>query len=279
MATTNLSTDLYQINDFVNTVKKNFTEEVSEDTLLLGTFGYLGEMFSKSIQNACVMASEYCNESIPTRAKYEKNIIAHALGLGITNINAVPAQMEVLLTIVEEDLINQMTNDTFIFDKDSQIFFGDYEFHPDYDIRISRVKLSNGRYTYTARYIIDIDNPVSNITNPYLTPPAKMNVQGVDVIYTKVLLRQVEKTTHHTKVLATNIIESKTFNFEFESQLAAFTVDVTEGGTTTHLVPVYEGLSVEATKYPYIYYTYLDSHTIRCKFDSSVTTLIGIENK
>lgn len=267
MATTNLSTDLYQINDFVNTVKQNFTEDVSEDTLLLGTFGYLGEMFSKSIQNACIMASEYCNESIPTRAKYEKNIIAHALGLGITDINAVPAQMEVLLTIVEQDLINQMTNDTFIFDKESQIFFGDYEFHPDYDIRISRVRLSNGKYTYTARYIIDIDNPVSDITNPYLTPPAKMNVQGVDVIYTKVLLRQVEKTTQYTKVLATNVIESKTFNFEFGSQLAAFTVDVTEGGTTTHLVPVYEGLSVEATKYPYIYYTYLDSNTIRCKFD------------
>lgn len=269
MSTNIITTDLYQINDFVNTVKQNFTEEVGEDTLLLGSFGYLGEMFSKSIQNATIMASEYCNESIPTRAKYEKNIIAHALGLGITEINTVPAQMDVLLTIVEDDLIKQMTNDTFIFDKDSKIYFGDYEFHPDYDIKISRVRLSNGKYTYTAKYIIDIDNPVSDITNPYLTPPAKLRVQGVDIIYTKVLLRQVEKKTLYTKVLSTNTIESKTFNFEFDSQMAAFTIDVTEGTTTTHLVPVYEGLDVGNTKYPYIYYTYLDSKTIRCKFDRS----------
>ena len=267
MATSIITTDLYQINDFVNTVKQNFADDVGSDTLLLGTFGYLGEMFSKSIQNATVMASEYCNESIPTRAKYEKNVIAHALGLGITDINTVPARMEVLLTIVESDLIKQMTNDSFIFDKDSQIFFGDFEFHPDYDIKISRVRLSNGKYTYTAKYVIDIDNPVSDIVNPYLTPPAKLRVQGVDIIYTKVLLRQVEKTTQYTKILSANTIESKTFNFEFDSQMAAFTVDVTEGNTTTHLVPVYEGLSVGNTKYPYIYYTYLDSKTIRCKFD------------
>lgn len=263
----NLSTDFYKINEFVNEVKQNFTDNISEDTLMLGTFGYLGEMFSKSIQNACIMASEYCNEGIPTRAKYEKNIIAHALGLGIEDINAVPAQMEVLLTIVEDDLLNQMTEDVFIFDRDSKIYFGDFEFHPDYDIKISRVKTLNNKYTYTAKYIIDIENPVSDITNPYLTPPAKINVNGVNLIYTKILIRQVERIELYTKVLDSNTIESKTFTFEFGSQLAAFTVDVTEGNTTTHLIPIYEGLNVPNSKYPYIYYTYLDSNTIRCKFD------------
>lgn len=263
----NLSTDFYKINEFVNEIKQNFTDNIPEDTLMLGTFGYLGEMFSKSIQNTCIMASEYCNEGIPTRAKYEKNIIAHALGLGINDINAVPAQMEVLLTIVEDDLLNQMTEDTFIFDRDSKIYFGNFEFHPDYDIKISRVKTLNNKYTYTAKYIIDIENPVSDIINPYLTPPAKINVNGVNLIYTKILLRQVEKTELYTKVLDSNTIESKTFTFEFSSQLAAFTIDVTEGNTTTHLVPVYEGLNVANSKYPYIYYTYLDSNTIRCKFD------------
>lgn len=263
----NLSTDFYKINEFVNEVKQNFTDNIPEDTLMLGTFGYLGEMFSKSIQNACIMASEYCNEGIPTRAKYEKNVIAHALGLGIDDINAVPAQMEVLLTIVEDDLLNQMTEDSFIFDRDSKIYFGNFEFHPDYDIKISRVKTLNNKYTYTAKYIIDIENPISDITNPYLTPPAKINVNGVNLIYIKILIRQVEKTELYTKVLDSNTIESKTFTFEFGSQLAAFTVDVTEGNTTTHLIPVYEGLNVPNSKYPYIYYTYLDSNTIRCKFD------------
>lgn len=262
----NISTDIYQINDFVNEIKKNHTESVGEDTLLLGTFGYLGEVFSRSIQNTAIMASEYSNEGIPTRAKYEKNIIAHALGLGISNINAVPAKMDVLLSIVEDDLIKQMTEDTFVFDKDSKIYFGDYEFHPDYDIIIKRVRSYN-RYSYTAKYKIDVDNPVSDIVNPYLSPPVRINVNGNNIIYTKVLLRQVEKISIYNKILSSNSIESKTFNFDFDSQLASFTVDVTEGDETIHLVPLYEGLTPNDHKYPYIYYTYLNSNTIRCKFD------------
>ena len=49
---------------------------------MLGIFGYTGQIFSDMIQNTIVMASEFSNESIPTKAKFEKNIIAHALGLG-----------------------------------------------------------------------------------------------------------------------------------------------------------------------------------------------------
>lgn len=263
----NMSTDFYNVVDFVNEIKKNYTPDVSENTLMLGMYGYLGEVFSNAIQNSVIMASEFSNEAIPTKAKYERNIIAHALGVGIKDINAIPATMEVLLTIVEDDLLKQMKENVFTFDRTNKIFFGDYEFHPDYDIRITRVKLSNGKYTYVAKYVIDIDNPISDITNPYLTPPATMNVQGVNVVFTKVLLRQVELTTISKKIITTNTIDSKTFNFEFDSQLAAFTVDVTENGVTTHLVPEYEGLTVSKSKYNYIYYSYLDSKTIRCKFD------------
>ena len=42
---------------------------------------------------------------------------------------------------------------------------------------------------------------------------------------------------------------------------------MTEGNNTIHLIPVYEGLSVENRTYPYFYYSYLDSKTIRIKFD------------
>ena len=61
---------------------------------------------SDMFQNSIVMASEFSNESIATKAKFEKNIIAHALGLGITDINAKPAQMNVFLIFLEQDIIN-----------------------------------------------------------------------------------------------------------------------------------------------------------------------------
>ena len=276
----NLTADVYGINDYVNEIRKKFTPEVADDTLMLGIFGYTGQIFSDLYQNTIVMASEFSKESIPTEAKFEKNIIAHALGVGITDINATPAQIDVLLTFVEDDIIEWAKakdgngNDLpweFIFDKDTPIYIGNYCFHVDYDIQIRKILLKHSgtenKFAYTAKYIIDIDNPISDITNPYLTSPVKMNVNGRNIIFTKCTLRQVNKSTIYKKILSDNSIASKTTTFEFEGQLAAFTIDVTEGGKTTHLIPVYEGLSVENKKYPYFYYTYMDSKTIRIKFD------------
>lgn len=278
--TVDLTSDVYGINSYVDRIKKLYTPDVNEDTLMLGIFGYTGQMFSDVLQNDIIMASEFSNESIPIKAKFEKNVIAHALGLGISDINATPAQLDVLLTFIEDDIINWARakdadgNDLpwqFIFDKDTPIYIGDYCFHVDYDICIRKVRLENAgvanKFAYTAKYLIDIDNPISDITNPYLTPPVRMNVNGMNVIFTKCTLHQVKKSTIYKKILSDNSISSKTLTFEFSGQLAAFTIDVTEGSTTTHMIPVYEGLAVETRKYPYFWFSYLDSNTIRIKFD------------
>lgn len=268
-----LSPDLYDIAEFVQEIQKDNTESVSEETLMLGIFGYQAEVFSQMLQNSIVMASEFANEGIATRAKFEKNIIAHAIGLGITNINAVPAKMEVYLTFLEDEIINAIGGGSgdFVFDCDNKIYFDQFEFHPDYDIIIRRVRLSNGNFAYTAMYDMDgegiYDNPISDITNPYLTPPIVMKINGTRYLHVACLIRQVEKTTIYRKVLSDNTISSKTANFEFDSQLAGFDVNVTNNNGLTHLTPVYEGLSSSGTKYPYVWYTYLDIDTIRIKFD------------
>ena len=280
----NLTSDVYGINSYVENVKKKFTPDVNEDTLVLGIFGYTGQMFSDIIQNTIVMASEFSNESIPTKAKFEKNVIAHALGLGIDSILATPAQFDVLLTFVEDDIetwakANPKQSNyknggwDFIFDRDIPIHIGDYEFHTDYDILIRKteVKVSGkeNTFAYTAKYLIDGNNtnPVSDIENPYLTSPVRMMVNEQNIIFTSCTLRQVEKTINYKKILADNSISSKTITFEFEGQLAAFDIDVTENGETTHLVPVYEGLSSDNEAIKHFYYTYLDSNVIRIKFD------------
>lgn len=275
---TNLTSDVYGINSYVNEIKKNFTPTANEETLMLGIFGYAGQMFSDLMQNSIVMASEFSNESIATKAKFEKNVIAHARGLGITGIDAVPATMEVLLTFVEEDIENAIgTNPdggwSFTFDKDTAIYIGKYPFFVDYDIEIQKIRLENSGiiedFTYTAKYIIDDDNPISDITNPYISSPVKMMVSNKSIIFMPVKLHQVMKTNIVKKILSDNSISSKTLTFEFEGQLAAFNIDVTEGDKVTHLIPVYEGLISSNKKYPYFYYSYLDSKTIRIKFDRS----------
>ena len=279
-----LSSDIYGISEYVQEIQKENLDGVSDDTLMLGIFGYLGDNFSAMIQNSIVMASEFANESIPTKAKFEKNIIAHALALGIYQINAIPAKMEVFLTFIEDEIINAIkknngnddTEGTFKYDCDNPIYFDNkegtsFELHPDYDIIIKRVKIAENKFTYTALYDMTADdvytNPISDIENPYLSPPVVMTVGGTKMLFTACTLRQVEKSTIHKKVLSDNTISSKTVNFGFENQLACFDVDVVNDNGTTHLTPIYEGLSNSGTKYPYLWYTYLDSDTIRLKFD------------
>lgn len=270
-----MTPDIYDLATYVNEIKKQYTDQVDEDTLMVGIYGMMGELFSNIAQNTIVMASEFANESIPTKAKFEKNIISHALNLNINSFTANPATMDVFLTFIEDEIIDAIGHDgtgIFKFDCDNKIYFGEYEFHPDYDINIKRVKLSDGTYTYTAMYdMLDSDvyeNPLSDITNPYLTPPVVMNVRGTNYLFTTCKLRQVEKKKVYDRILSDDTISFKTAVFSFESQLAAFTVDVTEMDETVHLVPIYEGLVNSNSKYQYIWYTYLDTDKIRIKFDN-----------
>ena len=294
-----LSSDIYGIHDYINELKKGYVSEANEDTLMLGIFGYFGEVMSNTMQNTIVMASEFSNESIATKAKFEKNVIAHALGLGICDINAVPAQMDVLLCFLEDDIVNWANAKTangdelpwtFVFDKNNKIYFGDkdYEFHPDYNIVIKKVEVTTQgpekRFAYTAQYDPEefgLGNPVSNITNPYLTPPVKMTVNNNTFIMTRCTIRQVEKATQYTRVLSDNDVAAKTITFTFEGQLAAFTLIVEEGDEKYIMVPVYDGLNVDTGGQLYFWYTYLDSNTIRIKFDRNsripgVNAKIGI---
>ena len=52
--TTDLTADVYGVNAYVNEIKKRYNPEINEDTLVLGIYGYLGQVFSDLIQNDIV---------------------------------------------------------------------------------------------------------------------------------------------------------------------------------------------------------------------------------
>ena len=169
MATTNtntdasdsvLSTDIYEISDFIDQVRQNNISDVSDTASIVGIYGYMNEIFSQTLQNTLVVVSETSNETIPTRAKFSKNIIAHALNYGITKLMSQPAVMTLMiylplnyleLNFTEQDATSGTAK--FIFDKDVPINVGEFEFHLDYDVIINRIKNPNtGKYVYTAMY-------------------------------------------------------------------------------------------------------------------------------
>ena len=134
-----INTDIYKINEFVDDIKKKFIEVENEETLAMGMYGYQGEIFSRLIQNSIIVSSEFVNEAIPTRARFDSNVIAHAMAYAADSINATPSQMEVLIGFKESDITPLIKENKFLFDKNIKLFIGDFEFHVDYDIVLTRV--------------------------------------------------------------------------------------------------------------------------------------------
>ena len=270
LETTDLvSTDIYRINEFIDEIKSRYID-IPEDTLMLGIYGYLSSVLSNLMENTTIMASEYSNEAIPTRAKYEKNIIAHALALGINNINATPAQIDMLIGLPEEALVANMINNEFTLDKEYIFQIGEREAYPfllDYDIIIKRSVLPNGSYVYTARYDIDGKNKLAQLQNPYLPAMGAINVSGDRLIALNTTLRQMTHTQIYKKIVVDNPLETKVLNFSFEDQLAFFYVDVVEDGETHYLEPVYDGLYDYDDSREFINYMYLDEKNIRLRFN------------
>lgn len=262
-----LSSDIYDISSFIDDIQSN-NSDLDDTTLSLGIFGYLNDMFTMSLQNSIRMTAEYSNEAIATRAKFPKNVITHALNLGIDDINATPATIKTMILVPEDYLLDRLENNKFRLDSNCKIFLGDYEFHFDYDIIITQNTLTDKiTKVYTAKYDMSIPNSLSNITNPYLPPIAVIPYYGGNMLALTVPLRQVEYRTVIKKIIVDNPLENKVMNFTFENQLASFDLDVYEGDERIHLYPVYEGLYDETPGLKYCNFSYLNDDTIRVKFD------------
>lgn len=279
------STDIYDIAGTVNEIQKQYMPEENENTRIVGIYGYLNDIFSTQIQNANITASEMANEMWPARAKFEKNVLSHAIIHNIIDINATPARMQVYFGIEEAEFESLMTNDQLIFDKECKIQLNGLEYHLPYDLVLSRNILVNNEKVYTARYKVDRPNELCpDIINPYLAPPFIQIYQTKRFIMVSCSIMQVEHITNKVRLLSNSPIENKTIDFEFENQLASFVVKVTEKGKTTYLTPVFEGIGIDQTIKDYCYYIYEDINTIRVRFDSisympSINAQIEIELK
>lgn len=266
MANEIISSDIYDINRYVNNIMRKHVD-IDDETHYAGLFGYLNEVHSLLLQNQIIASAELANEAIPIMAKYDKSVITHAASLGVNNINATPSLFNVIIMLSEEQIVENMHDGTFIHDTSVPIYVGDYEFHTPYDIIITQSTLATGDTVYTARYDMTIPNPIAEIDNPYLDAPVKMNMNGTNYLMLNVGLRQIEMdNSTEDKVITSNAIESKMFTFEFEGQLADFSIDVIEGDELYHLIPYYEGTIVKDSTALYCYYSYLNATTIRVKF-------------
>ena len=265
---TNFDPSIYNIHQMINDIAKIYVPNESDNTLALGLFGYIADISALQIQNDIILNSELGNELWPSRAKYEKNVIAHSIIQNIVDINAKPAIIQAYIGFEEEKLSPLFDNDIFVIDKDYTFTIGNFDFHLEYDLLLQRSLIVNQQYIYSARYDMSRINNISNITNPYTATPYIQVDNGKRLVYVPCQLMQVTHTTEHRKIITSSSIDNKTFEFSFEDQLADFEISVTERGITTYLTPIFDGSAIENEVDKYCYYTYIDSQRIRVRFDS-----------
>ena len=266
-----LSSDIYQINQFLDELKLKHIPADDANSLVLGIFGYLGDVFSTQIQNSIVLSSEWMNEFLPIRARLEKNLLTHAMMAGITDLTAIPSKMEMLLGIREKDLLANMKNDVFILDRDTTINIGTFEFHLEYDVKIFRQK-TNKKDLYVAQYdLIGKNNRLSSTSNPYLLPPVRTKAGNEDFIFIRAIIRQTEFKEFHKKIISTDEVENKTLEFSFENQLADFILTITNNkGASFDFIPLYEDSPIMEDGNNYCYYSYINSNTVKVRFINSI---------
>lgn len=274
-----LNSDIYNLAGLVNDLKKEYIQDESSETLNIGTYGYIGAIETKRLQSQVFMTGELCNEAFASRARLERNVITHAILSNIENINAIPAKINVKLALKEEDIkpiIDNSDNYEFILDKETKIYFGDFEFHLEYDIILSRTTLpseteNNFKYIYSARYDIPYDKnrivPTSDIINPYIISPSIVKINKDNYVFIDAVLSQVQHYTIYKKTTTSNVIDNKTLTFSFTDQLSYFLIRINEAHNERYIVPIFEGSAIPNDVTYYCWYQFLDVNTIRIRFD------------
>ena len=268
-----ISTDIYSIVDQLNKLKARYVDDVNETTLSLGIFGFIGDTEAKKIQTSVIMAGELGNEMFPTRAKLNKNILAHAIYCNIEGINAVPATLTVNIGVKESDLDTYMQNDQFVFQASNSIFIRDKEFHLDYDIHLRRYLPSNrDTYVYAADYDMSEPNEISNIISSHIAQPSIANFNNERYVFFTVNVHQVTLTNVMDTLITDSIIDNKSYTFKFQDQLADFEVYIIDGNRKTRLTPLFYGSPIEAGMDKYCWYLYINDNTVRIEFDANSFT-------
>ena len=264
-----INTDIYTLTKTVDEIQQQHMPNETQNTRAVSINGYFNDIHATQLQNAAIMVSELSNEMWPSRAKYEKNVLAHSIIQNITDINATPSHVDVYIGLDLRQITEKyMKSDRFTLDKDTIFNIGGREFHLPYDLLIVRSTLASEKEVYSARFIMGRKNPCCDILNPYLEPPFIQKMNADLLIIFKCRLYQYEYTITPKKTITNNPIENKTFEFEFDNQLVDFDIQVIDGDEIIYLTPIFEGSAIDNSLEKYCYYTYLDANMIRVRFDS-----------
>jgi len=274
---------IYRIKDFaVNEIAPKYFNMEQVNDLNIGLLGYTTELVSNLTEDNFNTVTTYMNEMFPNLAVLPESIYSYASLFQTDGSFATSSELDMMIFLAEDDIIrhatpvggSQTSNDKsfeFFLDSNMIIDVEGIQFMPDYDIRISFMPHQND-YIFTAaynmsRYGTSFDNTISNITNPYIRIK-RIYYNKVKYLIMLIKTHQVNRFIQTENVLSNDIINTPTFNIEFDNQLASFEIFYKDSSTgrTTQLIKRLAGTT--ALKEPFCYYKIIDENRLEISFSN-----------
>ena len=152
-------------------IAPKYFDDIDINDINVGLFGYINEILADTTNDVYFMMASLYKESFPHLAELPESIYNHALIYQLSNIFASPAKVNFTILIPEESILNNgtVTSSYQYFDIDSNMNFniGNLPFMMDYDVRIISKNTTNG-WLHSAQYIMDHENTISELKNPYI---------------------------------------------------------------------------------------------------------------
>lgn len=264
-------TSLYEIKDYaLNTLgPKYFPEDVIEG-YNVGFLGYSLDMMANTTEDVYNTIPIVINEMYPNLANMPSSIYNYASLFQYANLMTTPSVMECVLLLPMDTLIenSEIAGDgsyrKFILDQRTEVRVENQSFILDYDILLT-LKPYRGDWIFTASYLRDYNNAMSDVKNPYVKYQ-KYNYKGVKYIALLAKMRRCEKAVTNKRIIDNDRVNATTINLEFENQLANFEVFYRESSDNKYIQLQKKILNSRAVKEPFCYYRLKTDNTLEISF-------------
>lgn len=262
----------YSIKDFaINEVAPTFFPEDVVNGYNIGLLGYTTDLFANVTEDVYNTIPILMKEFHPNIAQLPETIYNYASLFQEDNLFATPASMDTFILINIEDILRYATKrdinseySDFILDANTCIDVEDQKFLLDYDLRIT-VKPYKGDYVYTASYITDYNNSISDIRNPYIKLQ-KINYSSSKYVGMLIKVRRVDVFENTYNILNNDKINVPTINFTFNDQLVNFEVFYKAPGSDNYIQLTKKLLHSHTIKTPFCYYRLKNHNTVEISF-------------
>lgn len=269
-------TSNYNIKDYViNDIAPKYFDKDSVNAYNLGTIGFITDLYANATEDMFNALPTLMNELFPNTCQFPTTIYNHAAMFGNEDIFAKPATLTTVILINEQDILKNASPKTngfseYIIDSNTYVRVEDVHFKIDYNIKIL-VKPYKGDYIFTASYIKDYNNTLSDIKNPFIKVQ-RINYNRTKYLALLVKVRQVYFNTEYFHIINNGLLNVPYVTFRYQHQLANFEVFYRESSNKEYIQLTKKLANSRALKTPFCFYEIKSDDYVEISFSTKENT-------